>query len=85
MDYKILDYLEGMYSRKFTDKEIVVLGEMLKGETLDTFKNKYQFVLSKKVEYFTPNKMQQLINERAEIQKWLDSVGLKSLDELYEN
>jgi hypothetical protein len=85
MDYKIIDYLQGMYSRKLSDDEISVLNEILKNETLETFKKKYAFSLSKKVEYFTPAKMKKLIDEEKEIQDWLDSVGLKSLDELYEN
>lgn len=85
MDYKIIDYLEGMYSRKLTDKEIPVLAEMLKDETLEGFIKKYKFALTKKVEYFTPAKMQQLINEHTGIQNWLRSVGLTSLEELYEN
>ena len=85
MDSKILDFIEGMYSRKLTDKEIIVLKEMLNGETIDTFKEKYAFVLGKKIEYFTPAKMQQLINERKEIEDWKARTGIKDLNELYEN
>lgn len=85
MDIRILDFIEGMYSRKLSDKEALVLNEMLKGETLESFKRKYQFVLGKRVDYFTPAKMQQLVDEENEIQAWLKSAGLNSLDELYEN
>ena len=85
MDSKILDFIEGMYSRKLTDKEIIVLKEMLNGETIDTFKEKYAFALGKKIEYFTPAKMQQLINERKEIEDWKARTGIKDLNELYEN
>jgi hypothetical protein len=85
MDSKILDFIEGMYSRKLTDKEIIVLKEMLNSETIDTFKEKYAFVLGKKIEYFTPAKMQQLINERKEIEDWKARTGIKDLNELYEN
>ncbi len=85
MDARILDFIEGMYSRKLNDKEIPVLNKMLEGETLESFKRKYQFVLSKRVDYFTPARMQQLIDEENEIQRWLVSAGLNLLDDLYEN
>ena len=85
MDARILDFIEGMYSRKLNDKEIPVLNKMLEGETLESFKRKYQFVLSKRVDYFTPARMQQLIDEENEIQRWLVSAGLNALDDLYEN
>lgn len=85
MDIKILDFIEGMYARKLSDKEVLVLDEMLENETLESFKKKYELVLARKVEYFTPAKMQQLINNRKEIDDWCKSVGIKSLDELYEN
>ena len=85
MDIRILDFIEGMYSRKLNDKEALRLNEMLKGETLESFKRKYQFALTKKIDYFTPAKMQQLIDEENEIQRWLVSAGLNSLDDLYEN
>jgi hypothetical protein len=85
MDYKIISFLEGMYARKLTDDEIAVLGEILKEETLETFKDKYAFTLSKKVDYFTPSKMKKLIDEQKEMQVWLESVGIKNINELYEN
>lgn len=85
MDPKIIDYLEGMYARKLTDEELIVLKEMLNGETLETFKNKYAICLSKKVDYFTPSKMKKLIDEQKEMQVWLESVGIKNINELYEN
>ena len=55
MDTRILDYLEGMYSRKLSDKEVLVLDDMLSNETLESFKNKYEFVLAKKA--FIPSLM----------------------------
>ena len=85
MDIRILDFIEGMYSRKLNDKEALRLNEMLKDETLEGFTRKYRFALSKKVDYFTPARMQQLIDEENEIQRWLESAGLNSLDDLYEN
>ena len=85
MDIRILDFIEGMYSRKLNDKEALVLNKMLENETLESFKRKYQFVLTKRIDYFTPAKMQQLIDEENEIQAWLVSAGLNSLDDLYEN
>lgn len=85
MDARILDFIEGMYARKLNDKEIPVLNKMLEGETLESFKRKYQFALGKRVDYFTPARMQELINEENEIQRWLVSAGLNSLDDLYEN
>lgn len=82
---KIIKYLEGFYSRKLSESEIAALQEILKGETLAEFKRKYSNVLSRKVEYFTPAKMQQLINERKEIEDWKARTGIKDLNELYEN
>lgn len=85
MDTRILDFIEGMYSRKLSDKEALVLYEMLEKETLETFKEKYQFALAKKVDFFTPAKMQQLVNEQKEIDEWCESAKIKSLENLYEN
>ena len=85
MDTRILDYLEGMYSRKLSDKEVLVLDDMLSNETLESFKNKYEFVLAKKVDYFTPAKMQQLIDEDKGLQHLRESLGVNSFNELYEN
>lgn len=85
MDSKILDYIEGMYSKKLSDKEIFVLNKMLKNETLESFIEKYEFVLTKRVEYFTPAKMKQLIEENKELQELKNRLGIKSFDELYEN
>ena len=82
---KIIKYLEGFYSRKLSESEIAALKEILKGETLAEFKRKYSNVLGRKVEYFTPAKMQQLINERKEIEDWKARTGIKDLNELYEN
>lgn len=85
MDARIIDFIEGMYARKLSDKEVKVLKNMLENETLESFEKKYKFVLGKRVDYFTPAKMQQLVDEENEIQAWLKSAGLNSLDELYEN
>ena len=85
MDYRIIEYLQGFYSRKLSEEEILTLNDMLKNETLPEFKRKYSNILSKKVEYFTPAKMQQVIDEKKEIERWKASVGIKDLNELYEN
>lgn len=85
MDARIIDFIEGMYSRTLADKEILVLKDLLENETLETFKSKYEYTLTKKVDYFTPAKMKQLVKEQLDIEAWLNSVGLKSLNELYEN
>ena len=85
MDYRIIEYLQGFYSRKLSEEEILALNDILKDETLPEFKRKYSNVLGRKVEYFTPAKMQQLINERKEIEDWKARTGIKDLNELYEN
>ena len=82
---KIIEFIEGLYSRKLSESEIIVLYDILKNETLEDFKNKYQFALTKKVDYFTPARMQQLIAERKDIEDWKLRAGIKDLSELYEN
>ncbi len=82
---KLVDFIEGYYHRKLEKNEILALAEEVKDFTFDDFVENFKFQLLKKVEYFTVAQLHKIIEEYKEIQKFKESLGINSFDELYEN
>ncbi len=81
---KLVDFI-GYYHRKLEKNEILALAEEVKDFTFDDFVENFKFQLLKKVEYFTVAQLHKIIEEYKEIQKFKESLGINSFDELYEN
>lgn len=82
---KIIDFIEGHYARKLDIKEIKSLSEELKDYDYEKFINNLKTQLLLKVEYFTVEKLHNIIEEDKKLEHLRQSVGIKSFDELYEN
>lgn len=82
---KTIEFIEGYYHRKLETSEIKALSEELKDYTYEDFINELKFPLLKKVEYFTVANLHKIILENKEIEEYKKNLGIKSLDELYEN
>lgn len=82
---KVIDFIEGYYSRKLDVKEIKAIKEELKDYDYEKFMNNLKFPLLKKVEYFKVQALHNIIEEDKDLQHLKDSLGIKSFDELYEN
>ena len=82
---KIVDLIEGSYNRELNRKELVLLKDELKDYTYESFVENIKFPLFKKVEYFTIQRLHQIVEEAKELQDLKDRLGIKSFDELYDN
>lgn len=82
---KLVDFIEGYYHRKLEKNEILALAEEVKDFTFDEFIENIKFPLLKKVEFFLVAQLHKIIEEYKEMQKFKESLGINSFDELYEN
>lgn len=82
---RVIDFLEGYYSRKLDNNEIKAIKFELKNFDFEKFHKELSFQLLKKVEYFTVAKLHKIIEEYKDIEKLKSHLGIKSFDELYEN
>ena len=82
---KIVEFIEGNYSRTLAKNELVVMKEELKDYTYESFMENIKYPLLKKVDYFKVQALHKIIEEDKELQDLKESLGIKSFDELYEN
>ena len=82
---KVVDFIEGYYNRKLDVKEIKIIKEELKDYDYEKFMANIKFPLLKKVEYFTVQKLYQIIEDDRELEAFKEHLGIKSFEELYEN
>lgn len=82
---RVIDFIEGYYSRKLDNNEIKAIKFELKNFDFEKFHKELSFQLLKKVEYFTVASLHKIIEEYKEIQKFKESLGINSFDEIYEN
>lgn len=82
---KVVEFIEGAYSRKLEVAEIKLLKRELKDYTYESFMENLECPLLKKVDYFKVQALHKIIEEDKELQDLKDRLGIKSFDELYEN
>ena len=82
---KIIEFIEGYYHRKLEQGEIKTLAEELKNYDYQKFMDNLKFPLLKKVDFFTVASLHKIIEEDQELERFKQSLGIKSFDELYEN
>ena len=82
---KTIEFIQGAYNRTLTAPEIKLLKEELKDYDYNKFIEKLKFPLLKKVDFFTVASLHKIIEEDQELERFKQSLGIKSFDELYEN
>lgn len=82
---KIVEFIEGNYSRALAKNELVVMKEELKDYTYESFMENIKYPLLKKADYFKVQALHKIIEEDKELQDLKDRLGIKSFGELYEN
>lgn len=82
---KTIEFIQGSYAKKLESYEIKLIKEELKGYTFDDFMKELKPPLLRRVEYFSVQRLHQIIEENKELQRLKESLGIKSFDELYEN
>ena len=82
---KVVEFIEGAYSRKLEIAEIKLLKDELKDYTYESFMENIKYPLLQKVDYFKVQALHKIIEEDKELQDLKESLGIKSFDELYEN
>ena len=82
---KIVELIEGYYSRKLDKNELLALKDELKDKTYEVFINDIKLPLLKKVEYFSVANLHKIIEDYRELEEMKRNLGIKSFDELYEN
>ena len=82
---KIIEFIEGYYHRKLDPSEVKTLAEELKNYDYQKFMDNLKFPLLKKVDFFTVASLHKIIEEDQELERFKQSLGIKSFDELYEN
>lgn len=82
---KTIEFTQGAYSRTLTAPEIKLLKEELKDYDYNKFIENLKFPLLKKVDFFTVASLHKIIEEDQELERFKQSLGIKSFDELYEN
>ena len=82
---KIIEFIEGNYSRTLNKQELIALKQELEGYDYRKFVDNLKFSLLKKVDYFTVQALHKIILEDKELEELKFRLGIKSFDELYEN
>ncbi len=82
---KIIEFVEGYYHRKLETNEVKALAEELKNYDYDSFMNNLKTPLLHRVSYFTIAELHKIIEEDKELERYKRSLGVQSLNELYEN
>lgn len=82
---KTIEFIQGAYNRTLTAPEIKLLKEELKDYDYNKFIENLKFPLIKKVDFFTVASLHKIIEEDQELERFKQSLGIKSFDELYEN
>ncbi len=82
---RVIDFIEGYYSRKLDSNEIKAIKFELKNFDFEKFHKELSFQLLKRVEYFSVAQLHKIIDEYKKIQKFKESLGINSFDELHEN
>lgn len=82
---RVIDFIEGYYSRKLDSNEIKAIKFELKDFNFEKFHKELSFPLLKKVEYFTVAQLHKIIEEYKDLQAMKSDLGINSFEELYEN
>lgn len=82
---KIIEFIEGYYHRKLEPSEVKTLAEELKNYDYNSFMENLKTPLLQRVGYFTMAELHKIIEEDKELERYKRSLGVQSLNELYEN
>ncbi len=82
---RVVDFIEGYYSRKLDSNEIKAIKFELKNFDFEKFHKEISFQLLKKVEYFNVSALHRIIDEYKELEAFKQHLGINSFDELFEN
>ena len=82
---KVVDFIQGYYSRQLNKAEIKALSDELKGFTFEEFESEIKLPLLKKVEYFNVANLHKIVEDTKDLRLLKKQLGIKSFDELCEN